>query len=566
MEPDKKMLEKEFVAEVSEVKNRVIAKFDEIDIKVAEKAIIKNYDDLLHLQERIRKSVEQPFRQKSVLFRLIVFSLSAIFELNFEQLGLLFIYDNNPELTRFLRKFVNIPSISEEELCKTKKWFESFWEEIEELMFQIKADYHFMYQSHTDSEFIARLKQAGKKSPYGITLLLKGINFARWCRSEVIPAKKAYPQTALLRILVYGAMMLRRRSLVGVIEMLHERVFNTLEGYVDVGYALGFYFGIPSREALYKFVTALQEEFIAKIMLENTEELIRIGCADVGMLLVDSTELFGRRDDLDLPAVNRQRATHKMTYRIQIICDPNQIPLLAITRLGNEIDLTGFKSVFEGLLYIKKVADRTGKRIEYILIDAGYADHENLTLIKEGIGATPIFNVNPRTNNDLKLLRKLFKKYGRDYYKKLHDAALSIPEQEQVLIQAKKAIFDPIERICWDLLQTKSELNKFIAREILSVGVENFLEIYARRNVIEGLIGVGKSAYLDLSNKKNKILVIGQEKVSIKVLLILIGLQFRALTNYRVLRRQNLVMKDLYWVNLSEIVINYENMPWQKID
>ena len=91
--------------------------------------------------------------------------------------------------------------------------------------------------------------------------------------------------------------------------------------------------------------------------------------------------------------------------------------------------------------------------------------------------------------------------------------------------------------------------------------MENFLEIYARRNVIEGLIGVGKSAYLDLSNKKNKILVIGQEKVSIKVLLILIGLQFRALTNYRVLRRQNLVMKDLYWVNLSEIVINYENMP-----
>ncbi|MHA1301690.1 MAG: hypothetical protein ACTSO9_19895 [Candidatus Helarchaeota archaeon] len=46
------------------------------------------------------------------------------------------------------------------------------------------------------------------------------------------------------------------------------------------------------------------------------------------MLLTDNTEIFGRRDEKDLPGKNRDRATHTMTYKIQIICDPNQIPLL----------------------------------------------------------------------------------------------------------------------------------------------------------------------------------------------------------------------------------------------
>ncbi|MHA1381878.1 MAG: hypothetical protein ACTSRG_26200 [Candidatus Helarchaeota archaeon] len=58
----------------------------------------------------------------------------------------------------------------------------------------------------------------------------------------------------------------------------------------------------------------------------------------------------------------------------------------------------------------------------------------------------------------------------------------------------------------------------------------------------------------------------GQEKVSIKVLLILIGLQFRALANYWILQKQNWVMKDICWVKLSEILVNYENIPFQEID
>ncbi|MHA1301691.1 MAG: hypothetical protein ACTSO9_19900 [Candidatus Helarchaeota archaeon] len=94
--------------------------------------------------------------------------------------------------------------------------------------------------------------------------------------------------------------------------------------------------------------------------------------------------------------------------------------------------------------------------------------------------------------------------------------------------------------------------------------MENFLDLYVRRNVIEGLIGVGKETYIDLTNKKNKILVMGSEKIAIKVLLILVGLQFRAMTNYRRLKRQDCAMKDLYWINVSEILVNYQNIPFQE--
>ncbi|MHA1380408.1 MAG: hypothetical protein ACTSRG_18740, partial [Candidatus Helarchaeota archaeon] len=98
------------------------------------------------------------------------------------------------------------------------------------------------------------------------------------------------------------------------------------------------------------------------------------------------------------------------------------------------------------------------------------------------------------------------------YYAKLHNTSLSIAEQTEILKETKQDIFDKIETKCWELVQTGRELDKKVANLILSVGVENFLDLYVRRNVIEGLIGVGKETYIDLTNKKNKILVMGSEK------------------------------------------------------
>jgi len=566
MKPSKKELEKEFLDEEGVAKKRLTASIDEIDLKMAEKAIIKNYASLLDLQSQIDRKLGLPFRKKSSLFRLIVICFGAILELNFEQVGALFGLDRNPELNRFLSKFTDIPSISEEELCKTKKELGCFWEAIKELAYLIKEDYHLFYQAYNDSEFIALLKIKPKNRPYGAARLLKGINMTRWFKSEIIPEKEPYPKSLLLRALFYNTLIMPKNSTAGLAKLLGERIFNIQKTYVDIGYSLGFYFEIPSKKTLYRFVKSLTQDWVYQLMLENTAELIRIGCADISMLLVDSSEIFGRKDDSDLPAINRARATHKMTYRIQLICDPNQIPLIAVARLGTEIDQVGFLSVKEGLLHIKKIAAQHQRKIEFVIYDAGYFNLENLKLVQEVLGAKPIFNINPRRDKHLKALKGLLEKYRKKYYEKLHDASLSIADQTQLLQEVKTLIFERIDEMCWGFVQMESEQHKLIGQYILSVGAENFLELYARRNVIEGLIGVDKSKYLDLTGKKNKILILGQENVAVRVLLILVGLQFKALTNYRILKRQNGVMKDLYWMNCSELVLNYENMPYQEND
>ncbi|MHA1380505.1 MAG: hypothetical protein ACTSRG_19235, partial [Candidatus Helarchaeota archaeon] len=219
-------------------------------IKIAEKTVIKNYDDLLDLDDKIRRSMELKFRSKSILFRLIVICLRAVLEMNFEQLGLLLTLDRSPKLSRLLKEFKNIPSISEEELCKTKKYFEPFWKDIEDLAFKIKADYHSLYQEHADLKFIKQLLSNKKKRPYGIALLLKGLNFARWYGSEIIPRDKTYSNSSLLRALFHGSLMVIKRGTAGLNEDLNEPIFNTSEGYIDIGDSLGFYFGIPSLTTL----------------------------------------------------------------------------------------------------------------------------------------------------------------------------------------------------------------------------------------------------------------------------------------------------------------------------
>lgn len=566
MFPNKKTLEEKYNKPKLPHKARLSGKIDETDVKIAIKAIINNYDDLIALEEKIKKSIEKEHPNKDISFRLIIINLGAIFEMNFEQLGKMFINDQNPELSDFLKEFTNIPSISQEELSDTKKEFTSIWNEIEELAYIIKEDYHKIYREQGDSEFIEILMDERKAKPYGVALMMKGINMTRWFKSEIIPQNNKYPNSLLLRALFYGALMTPKGGIPGLVKMLNERVYKTQEGYVDIGYSLGFYFGMPSMKKFYRFTERLSSDFMYKIMLENAKELIKIGCADIRMLLIDSTEIFGRRDDMDLPAINRDKSTHKMTYRIQLICDPNQIPLIAVTRLGNEIDQSGFISIIDGLLYIKKSAEQYGKEIEFVLDDAGYFNPENLELVRNLIGAKPIFNINPRRSRDLKVIRNLFEKYKKKYYEKLHDASLPIADQIEVLREAKLTIFDRIEEKCWELVQTNSKINKFVAYYILSVGIENFMDIYARRNVIEGFIGLEKSRFLDLTNNKNKILVLGKEKVSVRVLLTLIGIQFKALTNYRILKKQNGVIKDLFWVSLYDILVNYENIPFQEND
>ncbi|MHA1301689.1 MAG: hypothetical protein ACTSO9_19890 [Candidatus Helarchaeota archaeon] len=269
-------LENKFSKPLDTNSTRIYGIIDEMDIKIAEQAIIKNYDDLTQLADKIEKSIEIKFRTKSVLFRTIVICLGAIFEFNFEKLGRTFVLDESPELDRFLGEFSNIPSISEEELCMTKKYFSEFWGEVKEIAFKIKSDYHSIYQKYNDSRYIELLKKFKKNRPYSITLMLKGINFSRWYKSEIIPESNTYPKSLLLKALFYGAIMARKRSIVGLVAILNEHIMDTPKGYIDIGYGLGFYFGIPSLKTFYRYVNSLSVDFLSGIMLENAEELVWI--------------------------------------------------------------------------------------------------------------------------------------------------------------------------------------------------------------------------------------------------------------------------------------------------
>ncbi|MHA1381006.1 MAG: hypothetical protein ACTSRG_21775, partial [Candidatus Helarchaeota archaeon] len=68
MNPKKIELEKKFSKLLDANSTRIYGIIDEIDIKIAEQAIIKNYDDLTQLADKIEKSIEIKFRTKSVLF------------------------------------------------------------------------------------------------------------------------------------------------------------------------------------------------------------------------------------------------------------------------------------------------------------------------------------------------------------------------------------------------------------------------------------------------------------------------------------------------------------------
>ncbi|MHA1386715.1 MAG: hypothetical protein ACTSR3_23415, partial [Candidatus Helarchaeota archaeon] len=61
-------LENKFSKPLDTNSTRIYGIIDEMDIKIAEQAIIKNYDDLTQLADKIEKSIEIKFRTKSVLF------------------------------------------------------------------------------------------------------------------------------------------------------------------------------------------------------------------------------------------------------------------------------------------------------------------------------------------------------------------------------------------------------------------------------------------------------------------------------------------------------------------
>ena len=107
-----------------------------------------------------------------------------------------------------------------------------------------------------------------------------------------------------------------------------------------------------------------------------------------------------------------------------------------------------------------------------------------------------------------------------------------------------------LEDLLYEQLGSNLPSTKIVARNLLNIGVHNFIELYKRRSIIEALIGDAKETYCLLGKTNNKLIIMGQERVTVEVLFIFIGLQFKAMTHYRLMKSQNHLLKNLYWVNI----------------
>ncbi|MHA1378391.1 MAG: hypothetical protein ACTSRG_08420, partial [Candidatus Helarchaeota archaeon] len=102
--------------------------------------------------------------------------------------------------------------------------------------------------------------------------------------------------------------------------------------------------------------------------------------------------------------------------KFQALVDPNCIPLALIPRRGNENDKRGFIVLKEKLVWLKKIADKLGIEIKFVLLDAEYSSSEILDFIEEKIKAIPIVDINPANSKILKLVKdrlEFFKQYFR---------------------------------------------------------------------------------------------------------------------------------------------------------
>jgi len=103
-----------------------------------------------------------------------------------------------------------------------------------------------------------------------------------------------------------------------------------------------------------------------------------------------------------------------------------------------------------------------------------------------------------------------------------------------------------------------TSIEQLIAKEILKIGIENYLIIYRRRSVIEGLFGSLKEYYKIAGSSNSKLMIKKGENIGIFALLICIGLQIHSLTKYRLIKNNIAPIKSIYAVRLSELILYYE--------
>jgi len=514
-------------------------------------------DEVQDLAALIEKELKCDYRRKSAAFRVFVFIMMGIFRSNMSQIPTILGCDKNSNLKDFLKCFSNEIIISEQEISTTWNDYKPFREKIIELVWKIKEQYHKEYIKLVDDSYLEYIKEFKRKAEYNNIDKLECINFTKYYPEQIIPVNLNYPDDLMLKTMVYGRMSWYNGtySLVRAVSEIWELKGGICDTVIARG--LGFYIYVPGKDKFYSYMRDLDEQFVENIMLDFTEKLIKDGVVDLYQIIIDSTTVMKRKDSMDEKSKVHQRGSPDQCYKFQLLADAGQTPLIIVRRDGEEYDSNGLKNIENRILKLKEIADKHGKKIEYFLADAGYFDMNNLKFIKEKLGAKFIIDINPRRSTDLSKIKKQLnecKKLISVIYSRNSGKASDRTRAEITLKQK-------ISRLELFLRQVESKgssIEKLIARELLNIGIENYLILYRRRSVIESLFGTLKEYYKIAGNSNSKLMLKRGEDIGVFALLICIGLQIHSITKYRLIKNNIAPIKSLYAVKLSEMLLYYE--------
>ncbi len=394
----------------------------------------------------------------------------------------------NCELTEFIAGISPETTIFQQEISEMQPFFAKYKAVITELTWTIKRSYHLIYGTMNDEAFLELIEGSGRKVAYNNIDKLECMDFTQFYPDQLFPEGTKYPDDLMLKCMLYGKLAMFSRTLGLVKELNCPWELPTGESDFIKARGLGFYTYQPGKDKVYDFMNQLSEGFLENIMMYFTETLVRTGVADPRQLMIDSTTLYARKDDPDVNPAKTKRGDPSRCYKVQILCDLEQSPLVVLRRPGEEHDAAGFESCQPKLLWLKGLAEKYGVRLEFFLGDAGYFGQDIMDFIQKSLGAHFILDINPRQSKRFARIKLLFTDH-RDLSAQMVQPTKLSEAERQHIIQQQYHVIQSLTRKLEECEANGTDFEQYTALVILKTGVENYLLIYRRRAVIEGLIG-----------------------------------------------------------------------------
>ncbi|MHA1266101.1 MAG: transposase [Candidatus Helarchaeota archaeon] len=517
---------------------------------------LKEYGSQIELlKEEIERKEAGKQWKIPVLFRLILEFLRAVFRLNGHQVQRLLLTPENKLLLDYLNHFSEHIYLSNEEWSNRKHVFEKYKLQISKLAWKIKEKYHELIWDMNKECYLQTCATNNQRLPFNTEECLEHLNFTKFYPDQILAWPNTYPDDLMLKTFVY-----MKLEMISSVPQLFKRL-NALihfRKYLirSTGVALGFYFNVPKLDKLYKQKNMLKISYLYDIVKSNAELLIKEGISDILFLIGDSTSCKARKDDPDAPEVEDKRQTLSRTHKYQAIVDGNGIPLLLYRRPDVEHDTKGFNNLKEALLELKNMTEKYGRKIEFIILDAGYFSEDAIDFIVEALECTPIIDINSFNSEKLKQIKEGIEEI-KQYYRDRNKLDPKNKREIQQLEQAIQDAYKNINALLMNVQRDGTDFEQKIARLLLKISVKKYISIYRNRPIVEGLFGMAKSCYYLLGRPDRQLPIKGSKNVEIHGMLTVIAMQYLALFNYKLLGKEKNLLRSLHYIKLSELTLYY---------